>query len=43
MTAKEKAEQDHISNLVALCRQCHNKAHSHDISKEQLFEITARR
>jgi 5-methylcytosine-specific restriction endonuclease McrA len=23
-----KDEQDHVSNLVALCRSCHNAAHS---------------
>lgn len=41
--SKRKAEQDHISNLIGLCRECHNKAHSHEISKEQLFEIIAKR
>lgn len=25
--SKRKDEQDHHSNLIALCRLCHNKAH----------------
>jgi hypothetical protein len=25
--SKRKDEQDHISNLVALCRDCHDRAH----------------
>jgi len=41
--SKRKAEQDHVTNLVALCRNCHNLAHSGTISKEKLFEITKNR
>jgi 5-methylcytosine-specific restriction endonuclease McrA len=41
--SKRKAEQDHVTNLVALCRNCHNFAHSGTISKEKLFEITKNR
>lgn len=41
--SKRKEEQDHISNLVALCRLCHNLAHDNVISKEQLFETIAKR
>lgn len=26
--SKRKDEQDHPNNLVALCRKCHDKAHS---------------
>ena len=41
--SKRKAEQDHVSNLVALCRQCHNLAHDNVISKEKLQEIAINR
>ena len=41
--SKRKAEQDHISNLIALCRVCHNKAHDNVISKETLSIIIANR
>lgn len=41
--SKRKAEQDHISNLVALCRLCHNLAHDNVISKEKLQEIAINR
>ena len=40
---KRKAEQDHISNLIALCRQCHNLAHDNVISKEELQTIINKR
>ena len=30
--------KDEISNLMALCRECHCKAHAHLISKEYLTE-----
>jgi predicted HNH restriction endonuclease len=40
---KRKAEQDHISNLIALCRNCHNLAHDNKISKEELTEIITKR
>lgn len=30
---------DCIENLVGLCRDCHNKAHAGDITKEVLFEL----
>jgi len=41
--SKRKAEQDHHSNLIMLCRPCHNDAHgpqSREI-KEVLKSITA--
>ena len=41
--SKRKAEQDHVSNLVALCRACHNLAHDNVISKEKLQEIAINR
>jgi len=41
--SKRKAEQDHVSNLVALCRVCHNLAHDGKITKEQLQEIVSKR
>ena len=36
---KEQHKCDDISNLVALCRDCHNKAHDEILSKEYLKEI----
>lgn len=30
---------DHIENLIALCRTCHNKAHNGLIMKEELQTI----
>jgi len=33
---KRKEEQDHISNLIALCRTCHDKAHSNEFTKSFL-------
>jgi 5-methylcytosine-specific restriction endonuclease McrA len=41
--SKRKAEQDHVSNLVALCRVCHNLAHENKITKEQLQTIVSKR
>lgn len=41
--SKRKAEQDHISNLIALCRVCHNLAHDGKISKDTLQEIISKR
>jgi len=41
--SKRKAEQDHVNNLVALCRNCHNLAHDNKISKETLQEIIIKR
>lgn len=34
--SKRKEEQDNINNLIALCRICHDKAHSYEYSKEFL-------
>ena len=31
--------KDHIGNLIGLCRPCHDKAHTGEITKEVLFEI----
>lgn len=36
---KEQHKCDDISNLIALCRDCHNKAHDEILSKEYLKEI----
>jgi 5-methylcytosine-specific restriction endonuclease McrA len=35
--------KDELWNLIALCRECHNKAHANLISKEYLKQIVARR
>ena len=40
---KCKDEQDKITNLIALCRDCHNKAHDNELSKEYLQSITEKR
>lgn len=34
-----EGEQDHISNLIALCRFCHDSAHCYKWSKQELFDI----
>ena len=36
---KEKSKCNDISNLMALCRECHNKAHQEIFKKEYLQEI----
>lgn len=36
---KTKHLQDVIENLIALCRVCHEKAESHELSKEELKNI----
>lgn len=36
---KTKDQQDQIENLIALCRDCHNKAHANELTKDYLFEI----
>lgn len=33
---KEKGKQDDASNLIALCRSCHDKAHNEEFSKDYL-------
>ena len=41
--SKNKAAQNSIRNLIALCRDCHNKAHKNILNKEYLkykHEIT---
>jgi 5-methylcytosine-specific restriction endonuclease McrA len=40
---KTKHLQDDISNLIALCRECHEKAHAKIISKETLTDIILKR
>jgi len=30
---------DNIENLIAVCRSCHNKAHAHEITKDELIKI----
>jgi len=34
-----KAGKDHIGNLVALCRKCHEDAHASKISKDELYAV----
>jgi hypothetical protein len=36
---KTKDQQDAIENLIALCRECHNKAHDNKLTKEWLLEL----
>lgn len=36
---KTKDQQDAIENLIALCRECHNKAHDNKLTKEWLTEL----
>jgi len=36
---KEQEKCDSVENIIALCRDCHNKAHAEKISKEKLQEI----
>ena len=36
---KTKDQQDAIENLIALCRECHNKAHDNKLTKEWLSEL----
>jgi len=33
---------DRIDNLIALCRECHTKAHANEITKEELHEYINR-
>lgn len=35
---KTKELQDDVSNLIALCRECHDKAHNNKLTKEFLHE-----
>lgn len=37
--SKRKDEQDLITNLIGLCRKCHDKAHSEELTKEYLTNI----
>jgi len=37
--SKTKADQDKIENLIALCRECHNEAHSNSFTKSYLTDI----
>lgn len=36
---KSQGGKDEINNLIALCRSCHNMAHSRTLSGEHLQEI----
>jgi len=36
---KRKDECNHWSNLIALCRECHEAAHNEKISKDELLKI----
>ena len=40
---KRKDEQDDVSNLIALCRECHDKAHNHTLPIEELQSIVKSR
>jgi len=40
---KRKNEQDKITNLIALCRNCHVEAHENKLKKEYLQSITEKR
>lgn len=31
--------KDNIENLMAVCRDCHNKAHANILTKQQLMDI----
>lgn len=33
-----KAGKDVISNLIALCRKCHEKAHKYELTKDYLLD-----
>jgi 5-methylcytosine-specific restriction endonuclease McrA len=36
---KSRGGKDEISNLIALCRYCHNKAHNEQLKEQELTEI----
>ena len=36
---KARGGTDEIENLIALCRNCHNKAHNEELTEKQLFRI----
>jgi 5-methylcytosine-specific restriction endonuclease McrA len=36
---KQRERRDNIGNLMALCRECHNKAHEEVYSREYLQKI----
>lgn len=40
---KTKYKRDDISNLIALCRTCHDKAHAEKITKDEFKKIIALR
>lgn len=40
---KTKELQDHYTNLIALCRKCHEKAHDNVLTKEFLTTIANKR
>jgi len=37
--SKEKAKQDNIENLIALCRFHHEQAHANILTKEYLTDL----
>jgi len=37
--SKTKDIQDNIENLIALCRDCHNKAHNGQFTKSYLTDL----
>lgn len=39
MKGTGKGEQDHIYNLIALCRSCHDKAHAGEYKKKNLAAL----
>ena len=36
---KSQGGKDNIENLIALCRDCHNLAHSEKLSKSELQDV----
>lgn len=41
--SKRKDEQDHITNLIGLCRPHHDSAHANILTKEYLLQLTNKR
>jgi 5-methylcytosine-specific restriction endonuclease McrA len=41
--SKKKDKCNDLSNLIALCRECHNKAHSNEYTKDYLKHLILNR